>query len=316
MPVRRWQRVQWHQPAPANGAETSKATAPHGQEPVITAPSLARARPRLGRERARAQQRARSRRARTGAPMLFAHGFGCDQNMWRFVAPAFEDDHRVVLFDHVGAGGSDLARLRPERHGTLDGYADDVVEICDELDLRDAVFVGHSVSAMIGVLAAAARARAASAGSCSSAPRRATSTTRATAAASAREDIDELLDSLDEQLPRLVERDGAGDHGQRRPARARRGADERASAARTRRSRRASPASRSCPTTAPTSRRCACRRSCCSAATTRSRPREVGAYVHAAIPGSPFVQLDATGHCPNLSAPRETDRGDPGVRLT
>ena len=61
--------------------------------------------------------------------MVFAHGFGCDQNMWRFVAPAFEDDHRVVLFDHVGAGGSDLRAYDPERYGTLGGYADDVVEI-------------------------------------------------------------------------------------------------------------------------------------------------------------------------------------------
>ncbi len=86
--------------------------------------------------------------------MLFAHGFGCDQNMWRYVAPAFEDDFRVVLFDHVGAGRSDLAAYDPERYGSLDGYADDVAEICRELDLRDATFVGHSVSSMIGVLAA------------------------------------------------------------------------------------------------------------------------------------------------------------------
>ena len=86
---------------------------------------------------------------------MFAHGFGCDQNMWRFVAPAFEADHRVVLFDHVGAGGSDLTAYDPERYDTLDGYADDVVEIAEGLDLTDAVFVGHSVSSMIGVLAAA-----------------------------------------------------------------------------------------------------------------------------------------------------------------
>ncbi|HEX2040959.1 MAG TPA: alpha/beta hydrolase [Acidimicrobiales bacterium] len=90
-----------------------------------------------------------------GPPMLFAHGFGCDQNMWRFVAPAFEDDFRVVLFDHVGAGGSDLSAYDPDRHGSLRGYAADVLEICHALDLRDVVFVGHSVSAMIGVLAAA-----------------------------------------------------------------------------------------------------------------------------------------------------------------
>src|SRR4051795_7193818 len=90
-----------------------------------------------------------------GRPMLFAHGFGCDQNMWRFVAPAFEDEYRIVLFDHVGAGGSDLSAYDPGRYSSLAGYADDVVDICRELELTDAVFVGHSVSAMIGVLAAA-----------------------------------------------------------------------------------------------------------------------------------------------------------------
>ena len=89
--------------------------------------------------------------------MIFAHGFGCDQNMWRFVAPAFQTDYRTVLFDHVGAGGSDLSAYRPDKYASLEGYADDVVEICDELALRDAVFVGHSVSAMIGVLAAIER---------------------------------------------------------------------------------------------------------------------------------------------------------------
>ncbi len=85
--------------------------------------------------------------------MLFAHGFGCDQNMWRFVAPAFEADHRVILFDHAGAGRADPAAYDPERHNGLDGYASDVLDIIHEMDLRDVVFVGHSVSAMIGVLA-------------------------------------------------------------------------------------------------------------------------------------------------------------------
>ena len=90
-----------------------------------------------------------------GRPMMFAHGFGCDQSMWRFVAPAFEDDYRIVLFDHVGAGGSDLASYDRHKYSSLDGYADDVLEICRELELRDVIFVGHSVSAMMGVLAAA-----------------------------------------------------------------------------------------------------------------------------------------------------------------
>jgi sigma-B regulation protein RsbQ len=87
-------------------------------------------------------------------PMLFAHGFGCDQNMWRFVAPAFEDDYRVVLFDYVGSGKSDLSTYDPARYATLDGYAQDVLDVVHALDLRDVVFVGHSVSGMVGVLAA------------------------------------------------------------------------------------------------------------------------------------------------------------------
>ena len=86
--------------------------------------------------------------------MIFAHGFGCDQNMWRLVVPAFEDSHRVVLFDHVGAGQSDASAYDRNKYATLQGYATDVLEICRELQLADVVFVGHSVSAMIGVLAA------------------------------------------------------------------------------------------------------------------------------------------------------------------
>ena len=86
--------------------------------------------------------------------MMFAHGFGCDQNMWRFVAPAFEDEYKVILFDHVGAGRSDLSAYNRTKYSTLRGYADDVLEICRELDVTGGIFVGHSVSAMIGVLAA------------------------------------------------------------------------------------------------------------------------------------------------------------------
>jgi sigma-B regulation protein RsbQ len=86
--------------------------------------------------------------------MIFAHGFGCDQNMWRFVAPAFEKDFMTVVFDHVGAGGSDLSAYDSAKYSTLSGYAKDVVEIGTELGLKDSVFVGHSVSSMIGVMAA------------------------------------------------------------------------------------------------------------------------------------------------------------------
>ncbi|HUQ07111.1 MAG TPA: alpha/beta hydrolase [Kofleriaceae bacterium] len=89
-----------------------------------------------------------------GPVILFAHGFGCDQTMWRLIAPAFERDHRVVLFDYVGHGGSDRTAYDRKRYGSLHGYAQDVLDICAELSLRDVTFVGHSVSSMIGVLAA------------------------------------------------------------------------------------------------------------------------------------------------------------------
>jgi sigma-B regulation protein RsbQ len=74
--------------------------------------------------------------------------------MWRYVAPAFESEYKVILFDYVGSGKSDLESYDPKRYSSLEGYADDVLEICHALDLRDVIFVGHSVSGMIGVLAA------------------------------------------------------------------------------------------------------------------------------------------------------------------
>jgi sigma-B regulation protein RsbQ len=86
-------------------------------------------------------------------PMLFAHGFGCDQNMWRFVTPAFERDYRIVLFDYVGAGKSDWSAYSVERYRTLEGYVQDVLDVIEALDLRDIIFVGHSVSAVVGLLA-------------------------------------------------------------------------------------------------------------------------------------------------------------------
>jgi sigma-B regulation protein RsbQ len=87
-------------------------------------------------------------------PMLFAHGFGCDQNMWRFLTPAFENDYKIILFDYVGAGKSDISAYNPERYSSLQGYAQDVLDICRELDLHDTIFVGHSVSSMVGLIAA------------------------------------------------------------------------------------------------------------------------------------------------------------------
>jgi sigma-B regulation protein RsbQ len=91
---------------------------------------------------------------RGSQPMMFAHGFGCDQNMWRMVTPAFEDDYRIVLFDYVGSGKSDLSAYDPERYSRLDGYAEDILDICHALDLENIILVGHSVSSMVAVLAA------------------------------------------------------------------------------------------------------------------------------------------------------------------
>ncbi|PRY67459.1 sigma-B regulation protein RsbQ [Glaciihabitans tibetensis] len=90
----------------------------------------------------------------SGRPIVFAHGFGCSQDMWRRVAPHFAVDHQVVLFDHVGAGKSDVTAYRPGKYDSLEGYASDVVEIVEQLDLTDVVLVGHSVGGIIGMLAA------------------------------------------------------------------------------------------------------------------------------------------------------------------
>jgi len=88
-----------------------------------------------------------------GQPIVFAHGFGCDSNMWQLVVPRFQDRFKVVVFDHVGAGGSDVAAYDEAKYASLGGYASDVIEVCDALELRDVVLVGHSVSSMIGALA-------------------------------------------------------------------------------------------------------------------------------------------------------------------
>ena len=91
---------------------------------------------------------------RGSQPMMFAHGFGCDQNMWRLVAPAFEQDYKIVLFDYVGSGRSDLDSYDAARYSDLRGYAQDVLEICRALDLQNIILVSHSVSSMVAVLAA------------------------------------------------------------------------------------------------------------------------------------------------------------------
>jgi sigma-B regulation protein RsbQ len=85
--------------------------------------------------------------------LLFAHGFGCDQNAWKYIVPYFGADYTLVLFDYVGAGESDTTQYDAKRYNSLEGYATDLIEICTALDLQDTIFIGHSVSCMIGALA-------------------------------------------------------------------------------------------------------------------------------------------------------------------
>jgi sigma-B regulation protein RsbQ len=86
--------------------------------------------------------------------MLMAHGYGCDQNMWRFIIPFFSSKYKIVLFDHVGCGKSDISAYDYIKYGSLQGYADDIIEICESLNLKNVIFMGHSVAAMMGLLAA------------------------------------------------------------------------------------------------------------------------------------------------------------------
>lgn len=239
-----------------------------------------------------------------GQPMLFAHGFGCDQHMWRFVTPAFAEEYRIVLFDLVGSGGSDLAAYDRERYRSLQGHARDVLEICDALDLRDVVLVGHSVSAMIAVLAAIEQpARFASLVLVSPSP--CYIDADGYTGGFSRADIEELLDSLDSNYlgwsstmapaimgnpdrPELAE-ELTNSFCRTDPEIARHFArvtflsDNRDDLTRVR-----TPAlvlQCSSDVIAPTS---------------------VGTYVADQLEESELVLLDATGHCPNLSAPDET----------
>ena len=89
--------------------------------------------------------------------LVFAHGFGCDQNAWNYIKNFFIEEYKLVLLDFVGAGKSDLLSYDPQKYASLEGYVTDVIEVCDELGLRNAVFIGHSVSCMIGALASIKR---------------------------------------------------------------------------------------------------------------------------------------------------------------
>jgi sigma-B regulation protein RsbQ len=89
--------------------------------------------------------------------MIFANGFGCDQHVWRFIWPAFAHDYRIILFDYVGSGKSDLSAYYPEKYANLNGYTQDVLDVCEALEIKKAIFVGHSVSGIIGILASIKR---------------------------------------------------------------------------------------------------------------------------------------------------------------
>jgi sigma-B regulation protein RsbQ len=236
--------------------------------------------------------------------IVFAHGFGCDQNMWRFVSPAFERDFRTVLFDHVGAGRSDLAAYDPQKYATLVGYAADVVEIGRELGLKDAVFVGHSVSAMIGVLASLdAPEMFESLVLVGPSPRYIDDGPYVGGFKA--EQIDELLDFLSNNYlgwsaamapvimgnatrPELGE-ELANSFCRTDPdiakafARVTFTADNRADLPRVK-----------------------ARTLILQCSEDIVAPLEVGTYVQSQIPNSTLVVMQATGHCPNLSAPEET----------
>ena len=239
-------------------------------------------------------------------PMLFAHGFGCDQNMWRFVAPAFMDDYRVVLFDYVGSGASDLGAYDADRYSSLDGYAQDVLEIVHALDLRDVIFVGHSVSSMVGVLAANREpdrfARLILVGP---SPRYVNDD--GYVGGFARGDIEGLLDMMDRNFigwanflaPAIMKNPDRPELGQeleqsfcstdpviaRRFAEATFFADNRADV----------------PAVRVPSLIMQC-------AEDMVAPTEVGLWLRREMPGSTLRLLEATGHCPHMSHPDETIR--------
>jgi sigma-B regulation protein RsbQ len=239
-----------------------------------------------------------------GQPIVFAHGFGCDQNMWRDVAPAFEDRYQVVLFDHVGAGGSDLSAYDRGKYSSLEGYAADVLEICHELELHDVVFVGHSVSAVIGILAAAEEpTRFGRLVLVGPSPRYLDDENYV--GGFSREDIEGLLESLDSNYlgwsaamapvimgngdrPELGE-ELANSFCRTDPAIARQFARVTFLSDNRRDLRRVH-----VPTLV-----LQCREDVIA-------PLAVGKFVQRELPQAELVLLDATGHCPNLSAPEQT----------
>jgi sigma-B regulation protein RsbQ len=239
-----------------------------------------------------------------GRPMVFAHGFGCDQHMWRFVSPAFEADYRIVLFDHVGAGGSDLSAYDPGRYGSLRGYAEDVLQVCETLELSDVVFVGHSVSAMIGVLAAQMDpGRIGALVLVGPSPRYIDD--EGYVGGFSERDIEELLESLDSNFLGWSSAMAPAIMGN--PGRPELGAELTESFCRT----DPEVAAHFARVTFTSDNRADLGRVAVPTLVLQCSddviaPPEVGEFVHREIAGSKLVRLRATGHCPNLSAPEET----------
>ena len=237
-------------------------------------------------------------------PIVFAHGFGCDYKAWSAIAPDFEADYRVVLFDHVGAGGSDLSAYDSVKYATFDGYVSDALEVMDALHLQDAIFVGHSAAATIGMLAAI------------KAPNRFGSLVMVSPSPSfindgdyvggfSREDVEGLIEVLDSNFlgwsrsmaPAIMGNPDRPELGDtlagsfcrtdpdiaREFARVVFLADHREDVPK-------------CPT--PT-----------LVLQTQAdviAPVEVGHYMHRHLPRSDLVLMQASGHCPHMSAPEET----------
>jgi sigma-B regulation protein RsbQ len=241
-----------------------------------------------------------------GPVMMFAHGFGCDQDMWRRLLPAFGHDYRLVLFDHVGAGRSDIGAYDRTKYGTLDGYAADLLEICACLELKDVILVAHSVSAMMAVIAAAREpGRFSQLVLVAPSPRYIDDPADGYVGGFSREDIEGLLTSLDSNYFAWAAALAPMVMGNpENPALAE---DLRASFCRTDPSiahhfARVTFLSDSRKALEGVNTKCLILQ--CS--DDLLAPPEVGSYPHARLEQSTLVQLQATGHCPHVSDPETT----------
>jgi sigma-B regulation protein RsbQ len=241
-----------------------------------------------------------------GPALLLLHGFGSEQGAWQAMLPALAAEHRVVLVDHVGAGGSDLSAYDREKYGSLDGYVDDLLEVCEELDLRDVVVVAHSISAMMALLASVREPeRFSRLVLVAPSPCYIDDPATGYVGGFSREDVDELLESLDANYsawaatiaPMVMGNPGTPELGERLTG--------------------------SFQATDPDIARHFARvtfhsdvRYLLDRVTVPAlvlqcvddvlAPPEVGDHLLARLAGSTLVHLDASGHCPHLSAPAET----------